>query len=92
MMAGDEKLFFFHAQIQQMFFMDEKQNPSWKVVVQKESWLSCIMTNDCATLSSIDDGVPCLKTPMTHPLMPQDVTFVGAKESTIIKFSLAHVN
>jgi hypothetical protein len=37
MMAGDEKLFFFHAQIQQMFFMDEKQNPSWKVVVQKES-------------------------------------------------------
>jgi hypothetical protein len=37
MMAEDEKLFVFPTQVQQMFFMNEEQNPSWKVVVQKES-------------------------------------------------------
>jgi hypothetical protein len=37
MMAEDEDPFVFPAQVQQMFFMDEEQNPSWKVVVQKES-------------------------------------------------------
>jgi hypothetical protein len=35
MMAEDEKPFVFLAQVQQMSFMDEQQNPSWKVVVQK---------------------------------------------------------
>jgi hypothetical protein len=29
----------------------------------KESWSSRIMTNICATLSGIDDVVPCLNTP-----------------------------
>jgi hypothetical protein len=37
MTAEDEEPFFFPGQVQQVFFMDEKQNPSWKVVVQKES-------------------------------------------------------
>ncbi len=83
-------------QVQQMFFMDEEQNPSWKMVVQKESWSFRIMMNTCATLSGIDDGVPCLNTPMTHPPMPQDATLVGAKElstrkSTIINQALTHV-
>jgi hypothetical protein len=55
------------------------------------------MTDTCATSNGIDDGVPCLNTPMTHPPMQQDATLVGAKElstkeSTIINFALAHVN
>jgi hypothetical protein len=37
MMVEDEEPFVFPTQVQQMFFMDEKQNPSWKMVVQKES-------------------------------------------------------
>jgi hypothetical protein len=37
MMVEDEEPFVFLAQVQQMFFMDEEQNPSWKMVVQKES-------------------------------------------------------
>ncbi len=37
MMTKDEEPFVFPTQVQQMFFMDEEQNPSWKVVVQKES-------------------------------------------------------
>ncbi len=32
-MAEDEEPFVFPAQVQQMFFMDEEQNLSWKVVV-----------------------------------------------------------
>jgi hypothetical protein len=36
MRAEDEEPFFFPAQIQQVFFMDEEKNPSWKMVVQKE--------------------------------------------------------
>jgi hypothetical protein len=36
MMVEDEKPFVFLVQVQQVFFMDEEQNPSWKVVVQKE--------------------------------------------------------
>jgi hypothetical protein len=55
------------------------------------------MTNTCATLNGIDDGVPWLNSPMTHPLMPQDATLVGtkeilAKESPIINFALVHVD
>jgi len=38
------------------------------------------MTDTCVTSNGIDDGVPCLNTPMTHPPMPQDVTLGGAKE------------
>jgi hypothetical protein len=34
MMAKDEEPFVFPTQAQQVFFMDEEQNPSWKVVVQ----------------------------------------------------------
>jgi hypothetical protein len=52
------RTFFFPAQVQQVFFMDEEKNPSWKVVVQKESQSSHIMTDTCATSSGIDDGVP----------------------------------
>jgi hypothetical protein len=37
MIAKDEEPFFFPTQVQQLFFMDEEQTPSWKVVVQKES-------------------------------------------------------
>ncbi len=96
-MAEDEDPFVFPAQVQQMFFMDEEQNPSWKVVVQKESWSSPIMTDICVTLNGIDDGVPFLNTPMTYPPMPQDATLVGAKELStkelaIINFAFAHVN
>jgi hypothetical protein len=40
-----------------VFFMDEEQTPSWKVVVQKESWSCYIIVDTCATLSGIDDGV-----------------------------------
>jgi hypothetical protein len=55
------------------------------------------MIDTCATSRGIDDGVPCLNTPMTHPPMPQDATLVGAKELltkelAIINFTLAHVN
>ncbi len=96
MMTKDEEPFVFPTQVQQMFFMDEEQNPSWKVVVQKESWSSCIMTDTCATLNGIDDGAPCLNTPMTHPPMPQDATLVGAKElaakDNYYQFALVHVN
>jgi hypothetical protein len=46
--------------------MNEEQNPSWKVVIQKESLSSHTMTNICATSNGIDDGVPWLNTPMTH--------------------------
>ncbi len=38
------------------------------------------MMDICATSSDIDDVVPCLNTPMTHPPIPQDATLVGAKE------------
>jgi hypothetical protein len=55
------------------------------------------MMDTCATSRGIDDGVPCLNTPMTHPPMPQDATLVGAKELStkelaIINFAFAHVN
>jgi len=33
-----------------------------------------------SNLNGIDDGVPWLNTPMTHPPMPQDANLVGAKE------------
>ncbi len=95
-MVKDEKPFIFLAQVQQVFFMDEEKNPSWKVVVQKESQSSRIVMDTCAISSGIDDGVPWLNTPMTHPPMPQDATFVGAKEllakeSIIINSTLVHV-
>ncbi len=57
MIAEDEEPFFFPTQVQQVFFMDEEQTPSWKVVVQKESWSCYIIVDTCATLSGIDDGV-----------------------------------
>jgi len=55
------------------------------------------MMDTCATSNGIDDGVPWLNTPMTHPPMPQNATLVGAKEllakeSTIINSTLTHVN
>ncbi len=55
------------------------------------------MTYTCATLNGIDDGVPWLNSPMTHPPMPKDATFAGtkelsAKESTIINSTLVHVD
>jgi len=54
------------------------------------------MTDICATLNGIDDGAPCLNTPMTHPPMPQDATLVGAKElaakDNYYQFALFHVN
>jgi hypothetical protein len=55
------------------------------------------MTDTCATSNGINDGVPWLNTPMTHPPMPQDATFVGAKElstkeSAIINSAFDHVN
>ncbi len=67
------------------------------MVVQKESWSSRIMADTCVTSSGIDDGVPWLNTPMTHPPMPQDATLMGAKElsskeSIIINSTFAHVN
>jgi hypothetical protein len=37
--------FLFSTQAQQVFFMEEEQNPYWKAVVQKESRLSHITTN-----------------------------------------------
>jgi hypothetical protein len=37
MMAKDEEPFVFPTQVQRMLFMDEEQDPSWRVVVQKES-------------------------------------------------------
>jgi hypothetical protein len=44
----------------------------------------------------IDDGVPWLNTPMTHPLMPQDVILVNAKklfakEFAVINSTVTHV-
>jgi hypothetical protein len=55
------------------------------------------MTNTCATLNGINDGVPWLNTPMTHPPMPQDATLVGAKELltkelAIINSTFVHVD
>jgi hypothetical protein len=55
------------------------------------------MADTCVTSSGIDDGVPWLNTPMTHPPMPQDATLMGAKElsskeSIIINSTFAHVN
>jgi hypothetical protein len=64
MMVEDEKPFVFLVQVQQVFFMDEEQNPSWKVVVQKEFRSSHIMTNTCVTLSGINDG--CATAKHTH--------------------------
>jgi hypothetical protein len=97
MMAKDEKPFGFLVQVQQVFFMDEKQNPSWKVVVEREFRSPRIMTNTFATLSGINDGVSWLNTPMTHPPMPQGATLMGAKELlakelTIINSTFAHVD
>jgi hypothetical protein len=45
--------------------MEDKQNPYWKVVVQKESWSSHITIDSFKNSNGIDDGVPWLNTPMT---------------------------
>jgi len=61
----EEGPFRFSTQAQQVFFMEEEQNPYWKVVVQKESRSSQITTNRFLNSSGIDDGVPWLNTPAT---------------------------
>jgi hypothetical protein len=77
MMAKDKEPFIFLAQAQQVFYLDEKQNSYWKVVIHKKT--SIITMDSSFNSSGIDDGVPWLNTTMTHPIMPQDANLVGAK-------------
>ncbi len=65
MKVEEEGPFLFSTQAQQVFFMEDKQNPYWKVVVQKESWSSHITIDSFKNSNGIDDGVPWLNTPMT---------------------------
>ncbi len=95
-MVEDEKPFFFLAQAQQLFFLDDEQMINWKLVVHKEPQSSYITMDNFSNSSGIDDGAPWLSTPITHPSMPREASLVGAKElfakeSTFINSTLAHL-
>jgi hypothetical protein len=49
MMVEDEKPFIFPTQAQQVFYLDENQNPYWKVVVRKKPQSSLITMDSCST-------------------------------------------
>jgi hypothetical protein len=72
MMVKDKKPFIFLAQAQQLFFLDDVQMTNWKVVVHKEPQSSHITMDSFSNSSGIDDGVPWLNTPITHPSMLQE--------------------
>jgi hypothetical protein len=78
-MVKDKEPFIFLAQAQQVFYLDEKQNSYWMVVIHKEPRSSHITMDSSFNSSGIDDGVPWLNTTMTRPPMPQDANLVGAK-------------
>jgi len=90
---------FFLAQTQQVFFFDNEQTLKRKI----GRWWSTNNLNNLTSQwlvfsnsSGIDDGVPWLNTPMTHPLMLQKANLVGAKklsakELIIINSTFAHL-
>jgi hypothetical protein len=96
-MAEDEEPYIFPTQAQQVFFLHEEQNPYLKAVVHKKPCSSRITMDSFSSSSGIDDGVPWLNTPKTHPPMPQETSLVGAKELSakelvLINSTLAHLS
>jgi hypothetical protein len=62
-----------------VFFVDDDQNPQWKIMMRKEVWSICYVMDSVIKSNNIDDALGlniALLTPPTH----KGACLVGAKE------------
>jgi len=82
------KPFIFPTQAQHVLFLNEKQNPYWKVIVHMEPRSSHLMLDRFAKSSGIDANATWLHTPMTMSRTTEDASLVGSellsKESVFV--------
>ncbi len=73
------KPFIFPTQAQHVLFLNEKQNPYWKVMAHMEPWSSHLMLDRFAKSSGIDANATWLHTPMTMSPTTQGASLVGSE-------------
>ncbi len=78
--ANDDEPFVFPAQVQQVFYSEELNQPWWKVVLQKEPRSKRVVTEAWEEQTVIQDNAIGVEVPLEIPDVPHNMAMVGAIE------------
>jgi hypothetical protein len=79
-MVDREEPFIFPSQTQEVFFVDDDQNPQWKIMMHKEVQSICYTMDSVIKSNNIDDDAPWLNIVLLTPPTHEGACLVGAKE------------
>ncbi len=78
--ANDNEPFLFPAQVQQVFYSKELNQPWWKVVLHKEPHSRRVVAEVQEEQPVIQDNVVGVKVPLEIPNVPRNMAMVGVIE------------
>ncbi len=79
-MVDHEEPFILPSQTQDVFFVDDDQNPQWKIMMHKEVRSICYAMDSVIKSNNIDDDVTWLNIALLTPPTHEGACLVGAKE------------
>jgi hypothetical protein len=71
---------FFRPKPNKCFFVDDDQNPQWKVLMHKEARSIHLEMDSIIESNNIDDDAPWLNTTLLTPVTHEGAHLVGVKE------------
>jgi hypothetical protein len=87
---NDDEPFVFPAQMQQVFYSEELNQPWWKVVLHKEPRSRRVVTEAGEEQTVIQDNVIGVEVPLEIPNVPHNMAMVGAIELCGIEAIMAY--